>query len=82
MADDLEIQVFTFRAGWQVRNFHSAFDYIINSKKKDSISGKVLAGWNYEKGSDITTGYPPNIDGIKSKKCKFIAFTNELFEGV
>ena len=34
LADDLEIQVFTFRAGWQVRNFHSAFDYIFNNKKK------------------------------------------------
>ena len=44
LAEALEIQVFSFRCGWMVRNMHSAFDYIFNTIKKDAKCGKVLAG--------------------------------------
>ena len=30
----LPFQVIVFRAGWMVKNLHSAFDYIFNSKKR------------------------------------------------
>ena len=35
LAEVLEIQIFSFRCGWMVRNMHSAFDYIFSTIKKD-----------------------------------------------
>ena len=83
MADDLEIQIFSFRAGWQARNFHSAFDYIFNNKKKDAVCGKVLAGWPKQPyGSNNTVAYAPNAESIVTRKEKFQIFARELFNGV
>ena len=39
LAESLEIQIFSFRCGWMVRNWHSAFDYLFGTNKKD---GKFL----------------------------------------
>ena len=35
LAEQLDIQYFAFRCGWLVKSFHSAFDYILNTEKKD-----------------------------------------------
>ena len=35
LAEQLDIQYFAFRCGWLVKSFHSAFDYILNTNRKD-----------------------------------------------
>ena len=72
MADALEIQTFTFRAGWQVRQFHSAFDYIFNNtQKKDKDRGKTLAGWTRQNDPNYVSTYAPNPDSIVIEKFFF-----------
>ena len=46
LSDDssLPFQTIVFRAGWAVKNLHSAFDYIFNSHQKDDSCAHVLAG--------------------------------------
>ena len=80
LGDSLEIQTFVFRAGWLVRNVHSAFDYIFNNKKKDRISGKVLAGWTHLKESDMITAYPPCLEAVKTEKELLNKFSVRLFD--
>ena len=79
LADSLEIQTFVFRAGWMVRNVHSAFDYIFNNKKKDRLSGKVLAGWTHLKDNDLVTAYPPSLESVKTEKTLLDKFCKHLF---
>ena len=42
LAEVLELQIFSFRCGWLVRSFHSAFDYLFNNAKKDGEYLKQL----------------------------------------
>ena len=79
LADSLDIQTFVFRAGWLVKNVHTAFDYIYNSKKKDRISGKVLAGWSHLRESDLVTAYPPSLDSVKTETNLLDQFVLTLF---
>ena len=81
LADVLDIQVFAFRCGWQVRNIHSAFDYIFSTTKKDAKCGKVLAGWLPNSAGEYLGGYPPNVEMIRHKKSDFIKFAEKLFFG-
>ena len=37
LSEKLEVQYFAFRCGWLVKSFHSAFDYIVNTQKKDGM---------------------------------------------
>jgi hypothetical protein len=34
-----------FRAGWEMRNAHTLFDYIVKQLKHDIDAAKVCAGW-------------------------------------
>ena len=81
LSEALEIQVFSFRCGWMVRNMHSAFDYIFNTIKKDAKCGKVLAGWLANSAGEYLGGYPPTVDMIHHKKTDFIKFAEKLFIG-
>ena len=63
LAENLNFQTFVFRCGWMVRNFHSAFDYIFNSTRKDLQCGKTLAGWHRlgVYGDKVLGGFPPHF---------------------
>ena len=79
LADFLHIQIFVFRAGWMVKNMHSAFDYILNSKQKDRLCAKVLANWLVKMGDDYVGGIPPSGEAIFHKWECYEKFVNELF---
>ena len=59
VAEMLEIQMFCFRAGWQLAAAHSAFDYIFNTTKKDKVCGLSLSGWTTYINNVIAGGIPP-----------------------
>ena len=79
LADNLNIQIFVFRAGWMVKNMHTAFDYIVNTKKKDELCGKVIANWLMKMGDDYVGGVPPSGESIIHKKESYQPFVDELF---
>ena len=75
----LPFQVIVFRAGWLVRNLHSAFDYIFNSFHKDDSCASALAGWLQNQDPNLFGGYTPSFDAIKTDKNKAILFVQTLF---
>lgn len=68
-----------FRAGWEMRNAHTLFDYIVKQLKHDIDAAKVCAGWRMPYGDGIFGGYPCNIDDLKRERDKFEEFCNILF---
>ena len=79
LADHLNIQVFVFRAGWMVKNVHSAFDYIFNSTKKDTTCAKVLAHWLVKVDDQYVGGIPPSGDDISHKKKELRTFCRSSY---
>ena len=65
-----------FRLGWLLKNAHSAFDYVFNSKIKDVASGRVLGGWNQDKKHG---GIAPTYGDIKTEKKLAETFMTYLF---
>ena len=81
MADDchLQFQSLAFRSGWQVKNMHSAFDYIFNSAKKDNFCAKVLGGWTKMQNGEYAGGVTPTTDDIITNKEQVDTFISNLF---
>ena len=75
----LPFHVIVFRAGWIVKNLHSAFDYIFNSDHKDDSCAHVLAGWLEAMDSVFQGGFTPCFDSIKTEPEKAKMFLNFLF---
>ena len=76
MSDNQEVpfHYLVFRCGWLVKNLHTAFDYVFNSKVKDRKCARVLAGW-----MDKTYGgISPSFKHIKTEKKKAELFMNAL----
>ena len=53
-----------FRAGWEMRNVHTLFDYITGTENSDKRAGKVISGWNFKVGDSYYGGYPPALQDI------------------
>ena len=75
----LPFHVIVFRAGWIVKNLHSAFDYIFNSAHKDDSCNHALAGWLETMDSVFQGGYTPTFESIKTEPEKAQMFLNFLF---
>ena len=72
------MQMFVFREGWMVKNMHTAFDYIFNTQKKDTVCRKLLAGWTVKHADEYVGGIPPSSIGVKHKKDLLNPFLNSL----
>ena len=81
MADDgnLQFHSLVFRSGWQVKNMHSAFDYIFNTHRKDNFCAKVLAEWTTKINGEYSGGIPPTTDDIKTNTELVLDFIGHLF---
>jgi hypothetical protein len=51
-----------FCTGWELRGFHTIFDYVVGSKTLTNQAGKALSGWT----SEIGGGIPPTLSSIRS----------------
>lgn len=60
--------VIIFRAGWEMRNAHTLFDYLIRDQQHDVEAAKVLAGWTNTYSGGIWGGIPPHPDDLIESK--------------
>ena len=75
----LPFHVIVFRAGWVVKNLHSAFDYIFNSQHKDDSCAHALAGWLQNSDNVFLGGFTPSFEAIKTEHNKAMMFVQVLF---
>ena len=68
-----------FRAGWQVRGFHSIFDYIVGSTVMQQQAGKAVSGWTAKIGDVVCGGQPPNLADIHTSRELLQPFVSHLF---
>ena len=80
MADysELPFYAISFRAGWESKNMHSLFDYLIQSANNDNRCGKTLGGWVAKFGETIFGGYPPELHAIQMENEKVGGFVQAL----
>ena len=80
MADysELPFYAISFRAGWESKNMHSLFDYLVKSATNDNHCGKSLGGWVAKFGETIFGGYPPELSAIQTKNEKVGGFVQAL----
>ena len=64
-----------FRTGWELRGFHTIFDYVVGSKTRINQAGKALSGWS----SEIGGGVPPTLSSIRSSPKLVDDFVLALF---
>lgn len=55
-----------FRTGWELRGFHTIFDYVIGSKTLTNEAGKALSGWTTRRDNEIIGGLPPVLTSIRT----------------
>ena len=68
-----------FRAGWEVRNANTIFDYMTREVHHDIEAAKVSAGWKTKLDEQIYGGYPNDKEDLSIAKEKFDAFCTCLF---
>ena len=68
-----------FRAGWEVRGFHSLFDYVVGSLVMAHQAGKAVAGWSCKQGDNIVGGMPPVTSDVTSNVEQFRTFVGYIF---
>ena len=71
-----------FRSGWEVRNIHSLFDYVIGSDRLLQQAGKAVSNWTTKVGGVTVGGFPPTLDCLSSDpdKDKLDEFVSQLFK--
>jgi len=68
-----------FRTGWEVRGFHSLFDYVVGTVTMAQQAGKALAGWTSQNGNHVPGGYAPSLLDIQTEPEKAPVFSALLF---
>ena len=68
-----------FRTGWEVRGFHSIFDYIVGSPVMQHQAGKAMSGWTAKIGDVVVGGQPPILDDIVTSPEKVAPFVSHVF---
>ena len=72
-----------FRSGWELRNVHSLFDYIVGSAKLLQQAGRSAAGWSHHNQSgEPRGGVPPTMDSLRADPDyhKSEMFVRQLFK--
>ena len=68
-----------FRTGWEVRGFHTIFDYIVGSTVMQQQAGKAMSGWTAKVADIVVGGQPPNLRDIHTEPHLLGAFISHLF---
>jgi hypothetical protein len=80
MGRALKVVQIIFRAGWDVRNAHTLFDYLQRETVHDLEAAKACAGWQTKMLEDrIQGGYTNKLEDLTECGEKFVAFCNVLF---
>lgn len=71
----------TMRAGWQMRDTHTLFDYLTSTVKSDQQCALSLSGWVVQDHTGkLSGGIPPTFDGLSDQEKKQMnEFTTYLF---
>jgi hypothetical protein len=78
-ASPLKIVDIIFRAGWQVRNVHTVFDYLQREGVNDLEAAKACAGWITKINDRIWGGYTNKLEDLSDSVEKFQKFCSVLF---
>lgn len=68
-----------FRAGWEVRNSHTLFDYLVKDIVHDVKAAKICAGWHTPWFGDIFGGFNLKVEDLQEEIGKFPKFCAYLF---
>ena len=68
-----------FRTGWEVRGFHSIFDYIVGSTVMQQQAGKAISGWTAKIGDTTVGGQPPSLRDIHTSPDLLEPFVAHVF---
>eukprot|EP00980_Cylindrotheca_fusiformis_P020453 scaffold7504_cov97-Cylindrotheca_fusiformis.AAC.6 len=68
-----------YRAGWDVQNSHSLFDYLQRETLHDLEAAKACAGWNTKLYDKIYGGYTNKLEDLTESADKFDVFCTILF---
>jgi hypothetical protein len=78
-ASPLQIFQIIFRAGWEVRNAHTLFDYLQRESVHDLEAAKACAGWRTKLFDRIYGGYTNRLEDLTECVEKFEPFCAVLF---
>ena len=78
-ASPLKIFQIIFRAGWEVRNAHTLFDYLQRESVHDLEAAKACAGWRTKLFDQIYGGYTNSLEDLTECVEKFELFCAVLF---
>ena len=68
-----------FRAGWEVRNVHTMFDYLTKDEHHDIKAAKTCAGWRLKLNDDnISAGLSNTINDLGSEPNTIMVFNRFL----
>jgi hypothetical protein len=75
----LKVVQIIFRAGWEVRNAHTLFDYLQRESVHDLEAAKACAGWRTKLFDRIYGGYTNRSEDLTASGEKFEEFCSVLF---
>jgi hypothetical protein len=78
-ASPLKMFQIVFRAGWEVRNAHTLFDYLQRESVHDLEAAKACAGWRTKLFDQIHGGYTNRLEDLTECMEKFEPFCSLLF---
>jgi hypothetical protein len=78
-ASPLKIFEIIFRAGWEVQNMHTLFDYLKRESVHDLEAAKACAGWRTKLFDRIYGGYTNRVEDLTASREKFEEFCSVLF---
>ena len=70
----MQFEFVVFRLGWVLKNMHTLYDYVSNSRTKDIAAAKGLAKWHSK-----SRGASATYLSIKTEKDKAYMFMRTLF---
>ena len=68
-----------FRSGWELRAFHSVFDYVVGSLVMSHQAGKAVSGWTAKIGDIVVGGQPPTLADITENLDSLGCFVDHIF---
>jgi hypothetical protein len=79
MSSSCKVVQIIFRAGWDVRNLHTLFDYLQREKVHDLEAAKACAGWQSKINDSIYGGYTNKVEDLTVRPDLFYGFCQVLF---
>jgi hypothetical protein len=79
MSSNCNVVQIIFRAGWDVRNLHTLFDYLQREKVHDLEAAKACAGWQTKLNDSIYGGYTNKVEDLTVRPDLFYGFCQVLF---